>query len=64
MLGRAPKQTRLCPIFMKIWIPINGTQQCGIRSPEIHKNSMGSLVVNGTLGFWGVTIDNKKELNS
>ena len=24
---------------MKIWIPINGTQQCGIKSPEIHRNS-------------------------
>ena len=36
-----PKQRRPCPIFLKIWIPINGTQQCGIRSPEIHKNSAG-----------------------
>ena len=35
------EQRRLCLIFMKIWIPINGTQQCGIGSPEIHKNSMG-----------------------
>ena len=25
-----PEQRRLFPIFMKIWIPINGTQQCGI----------------------------------
>ena len=33
------EQRRLCPIFVKIWIPINGTQQCGIRSPEIHRNS-------------------------
>ena len=22
-----PEQRRLCPIFVKIWIPINGTQQ-------------------------------------
>ena len=36
-----PEQKRLCPIFVKIWIPINGTQQCGIGSPEIHRNSMG-----------------------
>ena len=36
-----PKQRRLCSIFLKIWIPINGTQQCGIGSPEIHKNSAG-----------------------
>ena len=37
-----PEQRRLCPIFcIKIWILINGTQQCGIGSPEIHKNSTG-----------------------
>ena len=36
-----PEQRRLCPIFVKIWIPINGTQQCGIGSPEIHRNSAG-----------------------
>ena len=35
------EQRRLCPIFVKIWIPINGIQQCGIWSPEIHKNSAG-----------------------
>ena len=23
------KQMRLCTIFLKIWISINGTQQCG-----------------------------------
>ena len=34
-----PEQMRLCPIFVKIWIPLNGTQQCGIGSFEIHKNS-------------------------
>ena len=36
-----PEQRRLSPIFEKIWIPINGTQQCGIGSPEIHRNSAG-----------------------
>ena len=36
-----PEQRRLCPIFMKIWIPINGTQQCGIGLPKIHRNSAG-----------------------
>ena len=46
-----PEQIRLCPIFVTIWIPINGTLQCGIGSPEIHRNSMGSRVVNETLGF-------------
>ena len=35
------EQRRLCLIFVKIWIPINGTQQCGIGSPEIHRNSLG-----------------------
>ena len=36
-----PEQRRLCSIFVKIWIPINGTRQCGIESPEIHRNSTG-----------------------
>ena len=36
-----PEQRRLCPIFVKIWILINGTQQCGIVSPETHRNSAG-----------------------
>ena len=36
-----PEQRRFCPIFVKIWIPINETQQCGIGSPEIHRNSAG-----------------------
>ena len=41
-------QRRLCPIFfLKIWIPINGTQQCGIGSPEIHKNSVGCGLSTG-----------------
>ena len=35
------EQRRLYSIFVKIWIPINGTQQCGIGSPEIHRNSSG-----------------------
>ena len=35
------EQRRLCLIFVKIWIPINGTQQCGIGSLEIHRNSAG-----------------------
>ena len=30
------------PDFLKkIWISINGTHQCGIGSPEIHRNSTG-----------------------
>ena len=46
------EQMRLCSIFMKIcnkllsvfikiWILINGTQQCGIELSEIHRNSAG-----------------------
>ena len=36
-----PEQRRLCSIFVKIWIPINETQQRGIGSPEIYRNSAG-----------------------
>ena len=35
------EQKRLCLIFVKIWIPINEIQQCGIGSPEIHRNFAG-----------------------
>ena len=35
------EQRRLYPTFVKIWIPIIGTQPCGIGSPEIHRNSAG-----------------------
>ena len=42
MLGRAPRTRETLPdFFVKIWIPINRTQQYGIGSPEIHKNSAG-----------------------
>ena len=42
ILGRAPQTKKTLPdFFMKIWTPINGTQQCGIRLPEIHRNSAG-----------------------
>ena len=46
-----PEQKRHCPIFVKIWIPINGTQQCDIGSLEMHKNSAGLRIINGTPGF-------------
>ena len=36
-----PEQRRLYPIFVKIWIPRNGTQQCGIGSLDIHRNFPG-----------------------
>ena len=35
------EQMRLYLIFVKIWIPINRIQHCGIGSPEIHRNSKG-----------------------
>ena len=35
------EQRRLCPNFVKIWIPINGTRQCGIGLYEIHRNFAG-----------------------
>ena len=35
------EQKRLCSIFVKMWILMNRTQQCGIRLPEIHKFSSG-----------------------
>ena len=47
-----PEQRRLCSIFVKLWIPINGTEQCDIGLSKIHKNSMSCRVVNRTLGFW------------
>ena len=47
-----PDQRRLCHIFLKIWIPINRTQQCGIGLPEIHKNSVGD-------GLMGCQLDTR-----
>ena len=32
-------QRKLCPIFVKLWIPINGTQRCGIELHDILKLS-------------------------
>ena len=55
MLGRAPQTKETLPDFVKIWIPINGTQQCGIRSPEIHRNSTGFTGCQRDLRIWGVT---------
>ena len=42
MLGRS-SQTKetLLDFFVKIWISINGTQQYGIESLEIHRNFTG-----------------------
>ena len=34
-------QRRICPIFVKLWIPVNGTQRCGIELHDIHKHFAG-----------------------
>ena len=34
-------QRRLCPIFVKLWIPVNGTQRCDIELYDIHMHSTG-----------------------
>ena len=36
-----PNKEDSARFFVKIWIPINETQQCGIGLPEIHMNSAG-----------------------
>ena len=36
-----PIQRRLCPIFVKLWIPVNGIQRCGIELHDIHRLSTG-----------------------
>ena len=33
-------QRRLCLIFVKLWIPINGIQRCRIELHKIHRLSM------------------------
>ena len=41
ILGRDPRTKETLTDFVKIGIPINGTRQCGIRLPKIHRNSTG-----------------------
>ena len=38
---KLPVQRISCPIFVKLWIPVNGTQWCGIESHDIHRHSAG-----------------------
>ena len=38
---KLPVQKRLCPIFVKLWIPINGTKRCGIELHDIYRLSAG-----------------------
>ena len=46
-----PEQRRLCSIFVKIWILINGTQQCGIGSPKSTRILQADWLSMGPLGF-------------
>ena len=34
-------QRRLCPIFVKSWVPKKGTRWCGVRLLDIHEYSDG-----------------------
>ena len=53
MLGGAPRTNEtLSDFFVKIWIPINRTQQFDIGSPEIHMNSAG---YKRDPRIWGIT---------
>ena len=36
-----PVQRRLCPIFVKSWVPEKGTQLCGVWLLDIHEYSAG-----------------------
>ena len=36
-----PVQRGLCPIFVKLWVLVKGTQQCGIGLLDSHKFSTG-----------------------
>ena len=41
VLDRAPCIKEALFDFVKFWIPINGTQRCGIELHDIHKHSVG-----------------------
>ena len=44
MLGRTSRTKKtMSDFFSKIWISINGTQQCGIGSPKINRSSTCGL---------------------
>ena len=36
-----PAQMRLCLIFSKLWIPVNGTQRCDIELHDINRHFAG-----------------------
>ena len=41
ILGRAPRTKETLSDFVKLWVPVKGTQYCGIGLPDIHKFSVG-----------------------
>ena len=41
VLDRAPHTKETLSGFVKLWILINGTQQCAIELPDIHRLSVG-----------------------
>ena len=41
VLDRAPGTKETLSDFVKLWIPVNGTQRCGIELHEIHRHSAG-----------------------
>ena len=41
VLDRAPSTKEILSDFVKLWIPINRTQWCGIELHDIHKLSTG-----------------------
>ena len=49
-----PVQRRLCPVFVKLWIPVNGTYE-GVSGYTISTGFSGLIGDQQTLGFWGVT---------
>ena len=39
VLDRAPRTKVTMSDFVKFWIPVNGTQRCGIDLHDIHRHS-------------------------
>ena len=41
VLDRAPRTKKTLSNFVKFWIPVNGTQLCGIELHDIKRHSAG-----------------------
>ena len=39
VLDRAPRTKETLSVFVKLWIPVSGTQRCGMELHDIHKHS-------------------------